>query len=284
MSKTLSGPFQDAVHKEKADRSKPTPVSAAKGSLGPPQIRSATPKARSVPVKAPALPPEAESTAHKAQSAASQMRPASSTARPVHRPEVRARPKHRAEVHHTGKRQRRATQLAAQRKVPARKVPPPKVRHKAPAPAAPRHSNKRPAEQSAPTVTASIKRAQPAVTGASPAGATARAAANAASANRGPVKAQWGAADGPHFLHRVMPSYPRLARRLGKQGTVLLQVTIDKRGRPGQVTIVKGAGFGFDQQARRAVQNSLFTPARRAGTAVACKVLLPVRFILRSSP
>jgi protein TonB len=138
--------------------------------------------------------------------------------------------------------------------------------------------------QAAPGSASPAKAACPDSGGGGVAGDTARSGAPAASAGGGPVTAGLGTDKGPRFIHQVKPAYPRLARRLGKEGTVLLQVTIDKRGRPIHVQVVKGAGYGFDDQARKAVQDSLFAPARKAGRAVRCKVLLSVRFVLRSSP
>ncbi len=99
----------------------------------------------------------------------------------------------------------------------------------------------------------------------------------------GPVEASFGAGDGPRFLHKAMPRYPRLARELGKEGTVLLRLTIDDRGRLTHVEVLRGAGSGFDEEAVRAARESKFSPARMNGRAVACRAQLPVRFVLRSS-
>jgi periplasmic protein TonB len=99
----------------------------------------------------------------------------------------------------------------------------------------------------------------------------------------GPIDAQLGSANGPRFLHRVLPRYPRLARERGKEGSVLLGVTIDRQGRPVHVEMLKRAGCEFDDEAIRAVKSSTFTPARVDGRPVICKVLLPVRFELRGS-
>ena len=89
--------------------------------------------------------------------------------------------------------------------------------------------------------------------------------------------------EGPSFLHREMPSYPALAKRMEKEGSVLLRVTIDERGKPVDVEVVNKAGFGFDEEAVRAVKNSTFVPARREGRPLTCKALLPIRFVLKGS-
>jgi protein TonB len=93
----------------------------------------------------------------------------------------------------------------------------------------------------------------------------------------------FGSPDGPSFLHKVLPAYPALAKRLEKEGTVLLRVTIDEHGRPVEVEVLNKAGFGFDEEAVKAVKGSTFAPARMAGKPLACRALLPIRFVLRSS-
>jgi TonB family protein len=92
-----------------------------------------------------------------------------------------------------------------------------------------------------------------------------------------------GSPEGPSFLRKISPSYPALAREREKEGTVLLRVTIDERGRPVEIEVLKKAGFGFDEEAVRAVKDSTFVPAKKAGKPFACKVLLPIRFVLESS-
>ena len=90
----------------------------------------------------------------------------------------------------------------------------------------------------------------------------------------------FGSPNGPKFLHQAMPFYPVIAKRLERQGTVLLRVTIDERGMPIKIEIIRKAGFGFDEEAMRAVKSSTFIPAKRAGQPLTCKALLPIRFVL----
>lgn len=99
----------------------------------------------------------------------------------------------------------------------------------------------------------------------------------------GAVDARFGAAGGPSFLRKVLPKYPPRARELGKEGTVVLRVTIDASGLPVRVELMKKAGYGLDDEAVRAIQNSTFVPARIEGKLVVCKVLVPVRFQLNES-
>jgi len=102
-------------------------------------------------------------------------------------------------------------------------------------------------------------------------------------ASEGPVDSSFGSGDGPRFVSKALPKYPRLARELGKEGTVLLRLTIDERGRLIDVEVVKRAGSGFDEEAVRAVKSSTFRPATRGGKPVMCTARLPIRFVLRSN-
>ncbi|MGA2027730.1 MAG: energy transducer TonB [Syntrophobacteraceae bacterium] len=109
------------------------------------------------------------------------------------------------------------------------------------------------------------------------------AGAGNGSGGNGSLDRTFGSADGPSFLHKVVPSYPALAKRLEKEGTVLLRVTIDEQGRPLEIVVLKKAGFGFDEEAVKAVKDSSFVPAKRDGKPLACRALLPIRFVLTQS-
>ncbi len=93
----------------------------------------------------------------------------------------------------------------------------------------------------------------------------------------------FGSPGGPRFLRKVMPSYPLFAKKQEKEGTVLLRVTINERGRVVEVEILKKAGFGFDEEAIKAIRESTFVPAVREGRPLTCKALLPIRFELKTS-
>jgi protein TonB len=102
-----------------------------------------------------------------------------------------------------------------------------------------------------------------------------------AGGGQGPYNATFGSGDGPRFVAKVLPKYPRLARELRKEGTVQLLVTIDDHGRLIDVEVVQRAGSGFDEEALRAVKSSTFCPARRNGKPVVCKAHLPILFQLK---
>jgi protein TonB len=104
---------------------------------------------------------------------------------------------------------------------------------------------------------------------------------NAGGPGAGPVA--FGTSGGPGFIRRVLPRYPRLARETGREGTVVLSLTIDEHGFLQSVEVVESAGFGFDEEALQAIRSSTFRAAVRNGEPVASRALLPVRFMLRGS-
>jgi periplasmic protein TonB len=96
-----------------------------------------------------------------------------------------------------------------------------------------------------------------------------------------PVDTEFGAAVAPSFLHREMPVYPTMARKLGREGRVVLRLSIDEKGTLRDVEVVQTAKYGFREAAIEAVKKSTFLPAKKDGKPVASRALLPVRFSLR---
>ena len=75
------------------------------------------------------------------------------------------------------------------------------------------------------------------------------------------------------------PRYPRLARRLGYEGRVILEVEVLTDGSVGEVRVVEVTGHRvFAQAAMRAVREWRFAPARTGGRALTTRVMVPVRF------
>jgi len=95
------------------------------------------------------------------------------------------------------------------------------------------------------------------------------------------METSFGATGAPAFAHRETPTYPPAARRLGKEGRVILRLTIDSEGRLLAVEIVEDAGYGFSEAAVEAVRKSTFTPALRNGQRMTARAILPVRFRLQ---
>jgi len=103
----------------------------------------------------------------------------------------------------------------------------------------------------------------------------------AGSGSGAPYDTSFGQADAPRFLNYVQPKYPLAARQQGREGTVVLRLTIDERGNLVQVEVVASPSDGFAQSAVEAVKLSTFAPALRGGKAVSSRAVLPMRFALR---
>jgi TonB family protein len=98
---------------------------------------------------------------------------------------------------------------------------------------------------------------------------------------QGIVESKFGNAGAPAFIHQETPVYPTLARRLGKEGRVMLKLLIDASGKLQNIEVIEAAGFGFTDAAVEAVKKSTYAPGYRNGEKVASKALLPVRFELQ---
>ncbi len=85
-------------------------------------------------------------------------------------------------------------------------------------------------------------------------------------------------------LYRVNPppEYPRLARRRGLEGTVLLEVLVDRNGRVLEVSVQTSSGHSIlDRAAIRGVRSWRFSPGTIDGQPSDMRVRVPVRFHLR---
>jgi protein TonB len=94
------------------------------------------------------------------------------------------------------------------------------------------------------------------------------------------IETRFGASVAPAFLHREMPVYPMMARKLNQEGRVMLKLTIDEKGNLSDVEVIKKAGYGFTEAAVEAVKKSTFLPAKKDGKPIASRALLPIRFRL----
>lgn len=89
----------------------------------------------------------------------------------------------------------------------------------------------------------------------------------------------------PPRLVRFEPAtYPAQAEREGLEADVILALSIDATGQVTSVAVREGAGHGFDEAATVAAQKFIFEPAKRAGTAVASKILYRYGFKLDAKP
>ena len=85
------------------------------------------------------------------------------------------------------------------------------------------------------------------------------------------------------YANAPPPAYPRDALRIRAEGTVLLQVLVDRDGRPLDVQVQSSSGNrSLDEAARKHVlKRWMFRPAMQDGRAVQAIGLVPVAFALR---
>lgn len=88
--------------------------------------------------------------------------------------------------------------------------------------------------------------------------------------------------EAPKLLRFATPEYPLLARRTKVQGTVVLSLLIDEKGRVTDVKFLKRIeqDVGLNEAAEKAARSSTFQPATKDGVAVKIWHTLPVPFSL----
>lgn len=104
---------------------------------------------------------------------------------------------------------------------------------------------------------------------------------SASTGKAAPRETTFGSAGGPAFRKQSQPVYPSLARRRGKEGVVVLKLSISETGHLTHVELLEDPGHGFAEAAIEAVRSSSFSPAHYNGKPVAIQATLPIRFTLR---
>ena len=84
----------------------------------------------------------------------------------------------------------------------------------------------------------------------------------------------------PQALATPDPQYTQEARDAKTQGTVILQLIVDQQGRPRDIHVVRGLGFGLDAKAIDAVNQWRFQPATKDGQPVSVQIRVEVGFHL----
>ena len=85
----------------------------------------------------------------------------------------------------------------------------------------------------------------------------------------------------PTAIKTVFPEYPELARAAGAEGTVHVEITVDKNGRVIAARVVRSDTIkSLDQAARKAAMDWLFTPAKQRDIPVKAKIVIPFKFTL----
>lgn len=103
-----------------------------------------------------------------------------------------------------------------------------------------------------------------------------------------PDAAREGAGGGGHSARPVAPEagnpppgYPRVARRRGWEGRVVLAVTVSAEGDVAALSVAESSGHALlDRAAKRAVRDWHFRPAERLGEPVRDRIRVPITFRL----
>lgn len=86
---------------------------------------------------------------------------------------------------------------------------------------------------------------------------------------------------GVAYLNNPAPRYPRLSRRKGEEGRVLLRVLVSDVGGAVEVNLEETSGsHRLDHAAITAVKKWRFIPARKNNQALSAYVLVPIKFSL----
>jgi len=86
----------------------------------------------------------------------------------------------------------------------------------------------------------------------------------------------------PIYRKNPPPEYPKLARKRGYQGTVILEVLVDRKGRAADLRIFTSTGYPIlDRVAMESVKKWLFEPGMRGNKKVEMWVRVPIRFQLK---
>lgn len=86
----------------------------------------------------------------------------------------------------------------------------------------------------------------------------------------------------PAYKDNPRPVYPKRARRRGYEGTVILEVLVDRTGRVNELRVLTSSGHSvLDRAALKSVNGWLFEPGMVGDQKVGMWVKVPVRFELR---
>jgi TonB family protein len=86
----------------------------------------------------------------------------------------------------------------------------------------------------------------------------------------------WGTRP-PRVIARPEPKYTEEASRAGVNTTIVVSLVVNEDGAPGDVKIVRGAGFGLDEMAIRAIETWRFEPGTKEGKPFAARTNVEIR-------
>lgn len=89
-----------------------------------------------------------------------------------------------------------------------------------------------------------------------------------------------GGISAPEAVSTPDPEYTQEARDAKTQGTCVLGLIVDEQGRPRDIRLIRGLGYGLDARAIAAVKQWQFHPAMKDGHPVSVQITIEVGFHL----
>ena len=134
----------------------------------------------------------------------------------------------------------------------------------------------------APIVSSTTPATAPALASTSPSRTTEpQAAGHQRPATHAPAAAVVLPSTSADYLNNPAPPYPRVSKRMGEQGTVLIRVFINTEGRAEKAEVRTSSGYArLDDTALNTVQAWRFVPGQRNGLPEAMWFNVPIRFVL----
>ena len=86
----------------------------------------------------------------------------------------------------------------------------------------------------------------------------------------------------PRIKNFIKPIYPKKAEKMGIEGTVTIQMSIDVNGIPQNIVALTKLGFGFEEASIAAMKQSTFHPATKNGKPIEVTVSIDIQFKLDS--
>jgi TonB family protein len=87
----------------------------------------------------------------------------------------------------------------------------------------------------------------------------------------------------PELIEKVPAAYPKEAAAAGIEGTVIVEIAVDEKGKVTGVSVPKPVGHGFDEAAAAAARRFRYRPATHDGSPIPSKVLYQIRFTLQKA-
>ncbi len=84
------------------------------------------------------------------------------------------------------------------------------------------------------------------------------------------------------YIQAPQADYPAMAKRMGEEGRVVMQVLVNDKGRAERVEIIKSSGFNrLDESAKMALMRAIFKPYIEDGKSVTVLATASINFSLR---